>query len=155
MHHDPSAAQLAVQEYEARQRREHNLQQGRQAKLFTVGRIFISVLFIGSAIAKMADYSATVRALNDIIAAPEVLLPLGIAVELIGGTMLLFGVKARTVATGMIAYLACVTLLLLHDFSNPFARSFALSNLAFAGALLMIVAHGAGALSVDRVTGQR
>ncbi len=116
--------------------------------------MFVATLFIASAIAKMLTYSATLASLRDTLAEPRLLLPIGIAIELVGGVMLLTGLRARRVALGLIAYLAAVTLLMLSDFSNPLIRSFALSNLAFAGALLMVVAHGAGPVSIDRVTGK-
>lgn len=154
MHHDSCAAQLAVAEHEVEQRRRHNLQQHRQARLYALGRVLVAAIFIVSAVAKILSYSATLSALTDTLAEPRVLLPIGIGIELLGGAMLLAGLRARRVAMGLIGYLAAITLLLLTDLSNPFIRSAALSNLAFAGALLMIVAHGAGALSVDRFLGK-
>jgi putative oxidoreductase len=152
MHHDPSAAQLAIAEYELQQRTRHNHLQARQAQLYALGRVLVAALFIVSAIAKLADFQATVNALSDTLAEPRLLVPIGIGIELLGGAMLLSGLRARAVATGLIGYLATVTLLINHDLSQALNRSMALSNLAFAGALLMVVAHGAGALSIDRLT---
>ena len=155
MHHDPKSAQLAVDLYEAEQRQQHNRQQRRNANLYGVGRMFVAVLFIASAIAKVADYAGTLAALDGTVAAPEVVLPLAIAFELIGGVLLFAGVQARRVAIGMLAWLATVTLLVHHDLTNPLNRSFVLANLAFAGALLMIAAHGSGALSFERILFKR
>jgi putative oxidoreductase len=155
MHHDPSSAAIALEEYEHQRRHEHSDRQRRQVQLFAIGRIFIAVLFIASAAAKIADYSSTVRALDNSLSDASMLLPIAIAVELIGGLALLFGFKARIVSIGLIGYLATVTLLMHHDLANPLNRTFALANLAFAGALLMIYAHGAGVLSVDRALQQK
>jgi putative oxidoreductase len=151
MHHDPQSAQLAVTLYEAEQRQLHHQQQRRSAQLYAIGRMLVSTLFITSALAKLVDYDATLAALDGVVAAPALLLPLAIAVELIGGALLFAGIQVRRVGAGLIAWLVAVTLFVHYDLSNPLNRSFALANLAFAGALLMVVAHGAGALSFERI----
>lgn len=151
MHHDPSAAQLAVATYESEQRQKHNQQQRRSAQLYAVGRMFLATLFLVSGAAKLIDYSATLRSLDGVIAAPALVLPIAIAVELIGGALLFAGVQARRVSIGLIGWLAIITLFMHHDLTNPLNRTFALANMAFAGALLMIVAHGPGALSFERI----
>ncbi|MBK7857859.1 MAG: DoxX family protein [Archangiaceae bacterium] len=152
MHHDPSAAALAVAEYEAEQRRAHDQRQHRDVRIYALGRIFIAALFIVSGAAKIFSYSATVSALNEVLPDARMMVPLGIAIELVGGALLLLGLRTRAAAVGLIAYLATVTLLVHHDLSEPLNRSFALGNLAFAGALMLLFAHGAGALSLDRAT---
>lgn len=152
MHHDSAAAALAVSQYETARRIEHDHKQSRNAQLYAIGRMFVASLFVVSAVAKVLEYSATVAALRDTIAAPELLVPFAIGIELLGGALLFVGFKARPVALGLMVYLACVTVLVHHDLSQVLNRSFALANLAFAGALLMVYAHGAGALSLDRRT---
>lgn len=154
IHHDPSSAALAVAQYEADKRREHDKLQQRNAKLYALGRIFIATLFIVSGAAKIASYATTVAALRDVLADAQLLVPIGIAIELLCGALLFVGLKARWAAATLIAYLVAVTLLVHHDLSEPLNRSFALGNLAFVGALLLIFAHGAGALSVDRASHQ-
>lgn len=154
MHHDPSSAALAVAQYEAERRQVHDKTQQRNVQLYALGRILVAMLFLLSGAAKLVSYSQTVAALRDTLSAPEVLVPLGIALEMIGGTLLLVGFKARATALMLMAYLAAVTALIHHDLSEPLNRAFALGNLSFAGALLMIFSHGAGALSLDRLTGR-
>ena len=152
MHHDSASAALAVSQYETARRLEHDKKQARNSQLYAIGRMFVACLFVVSAVAKMIDYSSAVAALRGTIAAPEMLVPFAIGIELIGGVLLFTGFKARPVALGLIAYLASITILVHHDLSQVLNRSFALGNLAFVGALLMIYAHGAGALSLDRFT---
>jgi putative oxidoreductase len=149
MHHDPGAAALAIATYEAEQRINHEAKRNRQVQYYAAGRIFLATLFITSAVAKMVTYRDTVRALSDSLTDANMLLPFAVAIELIGGLFLAVGYKARPIAIGLISYLATVTLLLNSNLSNPLNRSMALANFAFAGALLMIVGHGGGALSVD------
>ncbi len=151
MHHDPGAAQLAIEAYEAEQRVKHNQQQRRSVTLFAVGRMFLATLFLVSGAAKLIDYGATVRSLDEVIAGASVLLPLAIAIELIGGLLLFIGFEAKRVSIGLIGWLVTVTLFMHHDLTNPLNRTFALANMAFAGALLMVVAHGGGALSFERI----
>jgi len=151
MHHDPSAARLAVEAYEAEQRMKHNQQQRRSVTLYAVGRMFLAALFVVSGAAKIVDYGPTVRALDDIVAGASFLLPIAIAIELAGGLLLFIGLEARRVAIGLIGWLVVVTLIMHHDLANPLNRSFALANMALAGALLMVVAHGGGGLSFQRI----
>lgn len=150
MHHDPTSAQLAVATYEADLRRAHDQQQHRQLQLYAIGRMFLSALFIASAAAKLADYRGTLQALENSLADASWLLPIALAIELIGGLFLFAGYRARAVSVALLAYLGTVTLLMHHDLTQPLNRSFALANMAFAGALLMVAAHGAGSISVDR-----
>jgi putative oxidoreductase len=150
IHHDSSAARLAVAEYEASRKLEQEAERSRHVQYYAAGRIFLATLFITSAIAKMMTYRGTLDALRDSITDANLLLPIAIAIELTGGVFLALGLKARPIAIGLIGYLATITLLLNSDLSNPINRSMALANFAFAGALLMILGHGAGALSVDR-----
>lgn len=151
MHHDPSAAQLAVEVYELEQRRRHQEQQRRSVTLYAVGRMFLATLFLVSAAAKIIDYDATLKAVEAAIPGGSLGLPLAIIVELVGGVLLFIGVEARRVAVVLIAWLAVVTLLMHHDLTEPLNRTFALANMAFTGALLMIVAHGGGAMSFERI----
>ncbi len=151
MHHDPTAAQLAVEVYELEQRRRHQQQQRRSVTLYAIGRMFLATLFLVSAAAKIVDYDATLQAVEAAIPGGSLGLPLAIIVELIGGVLLFIGVEAKRVAVVLIAWLGIVTLLMHHDLSEPLNRTFALANMAFVGALLMIVAHGGGAMSFERI----
>ena len=155
MHHNPAAAVMAVAEYELQDQRKRDAHQWRQSMFYSLGRMLLASLFLVSAIAKLAQYDATITALRDVIAAPRVLLPMAIAVELVCGAMLLLGFKSRGAALVLGAYLISVTALVHHDFSNALNQAFALANLAFVGALLMVFAHGSGAASIDRVRSNR
>jgi putative oxidoreductase len=150
IHHDPASAALAFAQYEAEQRQHHEQVRNRQVQYYAAGRIFVSTLFVTSAVAKMLQYKDTVTALGNTLTDANMLLPFAIGIELIGGIALALGYQTRRIAIGLIGYLAAVTLLLNSDLSNPLNRSMALANFAFAGALLMIVGHGGGALSIDR-----
>ena len=71
------------------------------------------------------------------------------AIEVVGGLVILFGIKAKWGAIALFIFTAC-TILFRHRFwIDPAEQTQALKNFAIMGALLMIVASGAGAYSID------
>jgi putative oxidoreductase len=155
-HHDPESAAQAVAQDEADWRERRETLKARRTHFFAAGRILLSALFIASAVAKIVEFTAAQRAMGN-FGLPEsaYMLWLAIALELGGGTLLALGYKARRAAAALIAYLAAVTLFVHGDLRVGVNQAFALANLAFSGGLLMLVAHGAGTFSLDRVTERR
>ena len=119
-----------------------------------IGRLLLSMIFIFSGFTKITGYAAT-QGYMEAMGVPGMLLPLVIAVELLGGIAILFGFKARLVAILMAGF-SVVSALLFHQFwidesqMNPFMK-----NIAMAGGFLMIFAHGAGAYSIDNSNHRR
>ena len=119
-----------------------------------IGRLFLSMIFIFSGFTKITGYAAT-QGYMEAMGVPGMLLPLVIAVELLGGIAILLGFKARLVAILMASF-SVVSALLFHQFwidesqMNPFMK-----NIAMAGGFLMIFAHGAGAYSIDNSNHRR
>lgn len=119
-----------------------------------IGRLLLSMIFIFSGFTKITGYAAT-QGYMEAMGVPGMLLPLVIAVELLGGIAILLGFKARLVAILMAGF-SIVSALLFHQFwidesqMNPFMK-----NIAMAGGFLMIFAHGAGAYSIDNSNTRR
>ena len=113
-----------------------------------IGRLLLSMIFIFSGFTKITGYAAT-QGYMESMGVPSMLLPLVIAVELLGGIAILLGFKARLVAILMAGF-SIASALLFHQFwidesqMNPFMK-----NIAMAGGFLMIFAHGPGAYSID------
>ncbi|WP_296194932.1 MULTISPECIES: DoxX family protein [unclassified Psychrobacter] len=113
-----------------------------------IGRLLLSMIFIFSGFTKITGYAAT-QGYMESMGVPGMLLPLVIAVELLGGIAILLGFKARLVAILMAGF-SIASALLFHQFwidesqMNPFMK-----NIAMAGGFLMIFAHGPGAYSID------
>ena len=113
-----------------------------------IGRLLLSMIFIFSGFTKITGYAAT-QGYMEAMGVPGMLLPLVIAVELLGGIAILLGFKARLVAILMAGF-SIVSALLFHQFwidesqMNPFMK-----NIAMAGGFLMIFTHGPGAYSID------
>lgn len=113
-----------------------------------LGRLLLSMIFIFSAFGKITGYADT-QGYMESMGVPGMLLPLVIAVELLGGIAILIGFKARWAAI-MLAGFSILSALIFHQFwldesqMNPFMKNFAM-----AGGFLMIFAFGPGAYSVD------
>ncbi len=113
-----------------------------------IGRLLLSMIFIYSGFGKITGYAATAGYMES-MGVPSLLLPLVIALEVLGGIAILIGFKARLVSILMAGF-CILSALIFHQFwmdesqTNPFMKNFAM-----AGGFLMIFAHGPGAYSVD------
>jgi putative oxidoreductase len=115
-----------------------------------VGRVLLSLIFIIAGIGKATSASATIGYIASKGGPlPEVSYVLTLIVELGGGALILIGYQARIVAF-LLAGLRIVTGLIFHnDFADQTTFIMFMKNLAMAGGFRQIVAHGAGAFSVD------
>ena len=112
------------------------------------GRILISLIFVTSGLNKIANYAGT-QAYMESAGVPGSLLPLVIAVELLGGLAVILGWHTR-LAAFLLAGFSLVSGFLFHaNFGDPMQTIMFMKNLALAGGFLMIVSHGAGPYSID------
>ena len=121
-----------------------------------VGRIFLALIFVVSGVGKITGYAGTAAYMaSKGLPLVEILLPLTIAVELGGGLLLALGWKARWAALGLFLFLIPTTLI-FHQFWGlepklaQMQKIHFLKNVAIMGGMLMVLAIGAGARSVDR-----
>ncbi|WP_314915156.1 DoxX family protein [Acinetobacter harbinensis] len=119
-----------------------------QAFSALLGRLFLAMIFIQSGLSKMSDYAAT-QGYMDAMAVSSALLPLVIALEVVGGIAIVIGFKARLVALAMAGFSLLSALLFHTNFSDHTQTIMLMKNIAIAGGFLMIVAHGAGAYALD------
>lgn len=85
----------------------------------------------------------------DAMGVSSALLPLVIALEVVGGIAIVIGFKARLVALAMAGFSLLSALLFHTNFSDETQTIMLMKNIAIAGGFLMIVAHGAGAYALD------
>ncbi|WP_321805507.1 DoxX family protein [Burkholderia sp. BCC1993] len=116
-----------------------------------VGRVLIALLFLISGLGKLAAPGATIGYISS-LGLPLPLLGFvgALVLELAGGVLLVVGYRVR-VAAALLAVYSVVTALIFHHAlgdQNQFFHFF--KDVAIAGGLLQIVAHGAGAFSLDR-----
>jgi putative oxidoreductase len=113
-----------------------------------VGRILISLIFVTSGFNKLINFAGT-QAYMESAGVPGMMLPLVIAVELLGGLAIILGWQTR-VAAFLLAGFSLLSAILFHgDSSDQMQMIMFMKNLALAGGFLMIVALGAGAYSLD------
>ena len=121
-----------------------------------LGRIFLALIFVVSGVGKITGYAGTASYMASRgLPMVEVLLPLTIAVELGGGLLLALGWKTRWAAAALFLFLVPTTLI-FHQFWGidpklvQMQKIHFLKNVAIMGGMLMVLAIGAGAWSVDR-----
>jgi len=123
-----------------------------QALAAPAGRILISLIFVISGFGKISNFAGT-QAYMESVGVPGALLPLVIALELLGGLAIIVGWHTR-LAAFLLAGFSLVSGLLFHaNFGDQMQTIMFLKNLALAGGFLMIVSHGAGPYSIDNRQG--
>ena len=121
-----------------------------------LGRIFLALIFVVSGVGKITGYAGTAAYMaSKGLPMVDILLPLTIAVEVGGGLLLAVGWKARWAAAALFLFLIPATLI-FHQFWGidpklaQMQKIHFLKNVAIMGGMLMVLAIGAGAWSVDR-----
>lgn len=115
-----------------------------------VGRILLGAIFLISGIGKIA---APAAAMGYIASAglpfPQVGLVIGVAIEVVGGILLIAGFQTRIVAAIFAVYCLATAAFFHNNFADQNQFIHFLKNAAIAGGMLQIVAFGAGRLSID------
>lgn len=113
------------------------------------GRAMLAVLFLLAGIGKITGYEATAGYMAS-QGVPGALLPLVIALEVLGALAIIVGWKTRLTAF-LLAGFSVVSAALFHaNLADQMQMTMFLKNIAIAGGFLLLVAHGAGPLSLDR-----
>lgn len=120
-----------------------------------VGRILLAALFIPAGISKISGFAGTAGYIaSKGLPLPELGAAIAIAVEVLAGLAILFGLGTRVAAL----VLAVFTIAATYFFHNFWAMSadqammqqlMFMKNIAVVGGLLVLAAHGAGRFSVD------
>lgn len=120
------------------------------------GRTLLALIFIVSGFGKITGFSGTAAFMaSKGLPMAEVLLVGTIAIEFLGGLLLVAGFKARWVAAAIFLFIIPTTIV----FHNPMGLNGqeaqaqminVMKNVAIMGGMLMVMAFGPGAWSVDR-----
>jgi putative oxidoreductase len=123
------------------------------------GRVLMAYIFVLSGIGKIGNFAGTAGYMaSKGMPFAEVLLVGAIAVELVGGIMLVVGWQARWAAAAIFLFMIPTTLI-FHaywavDPEQVRAQTIQFNkNLAIMGGMLYLMAFGAGPLSLDRRRG--
>lgn len=114
-----------------------------------VGRVLLSVLFLMGGIDKIAGYAGTARAMAG-VGLPGELLPIVIATEILGPIAIVVGWQTRVAAFLLAGYTVLTAIFFHSHLADQVQSAMFFKNLAIAGGFLVLVANGAGALSLDR-----
>jgi putative oxidoreductase len=113
------------------------------------GRVLLALLFLLAGVGKLGAYNATAAYMSS-VGVPGRLLPAVIATELLGSLAIILGWKTRAVAL-LLAGFSVITALIFHrNFADQIQMIMFLKNISIAGGFLLLVANGAGPLSLDR-----
>ena len=113
-----------------------------------LGRLFLATIFFTSGLTKITSYAGT-QGYMDAMGVPSMLLPLVIALEVLGGLAIIFGWKTKVVALVLAGFSIASALLFHADFSDQMQMGMFMKNVAIAGGFLMLVAQGPGAYALD------
>jgi putative oxidoreductase len=105
-------------------------------------------LFLLSGLGKLGAYAATAGYMAS-VGVPGALLPLVIAIEILGSVAILLGWQTRVVALLLAGFTLATAVLFHNNFADQVQMIMFLKNLSITGAFLMLAANGAGALSLD------
>ena len=112
------------------------------------GRILISLIFVAAGASKITGYAGT-QAYMESQGVPGALLPLVILTELGGGILVILGLWTRAAAFALGGFSALAALLFHANFGDQMQQILFMKDFAMAGGFLFLVAHGAGAFSLD------
>jgi putative oxidoreductase len=113
-----------------------------------VGRIMLAAIFLQSGWDKIWGYAGTAKYMAT-GGVPEVLLPLVIVVELIGGLLVLVGWQTRIAALLLAGFTILAALLFHSNFAAQGQMVHFMKNIAITGGFLVLAMAGPGAWSVE------
>lgn len=112
------------------------------------GRFLLASIFLLSGLTKLTSYGAT-AAYMTATGVSAALLPIVIATEVLGSLAVIAGWHARIAAFLLAGFTLLAAALFHNDLGNQIQLIMFLKDVSITGALLMLVANGAGPLSLD------
>ncbi len=123
-----------------------------QSATALAGRLALTWIFVLSGAGKIMHYAGT-GAYMDAHGVSSALLPLVILTELGGGLLVAFGLFTRLAAMALAGFCVLAAIIFHGDFSSSGQFGSFNKDFAIAGGFLVVVAFGAGAWSLDALTG--
>jgi putative oxidoreductase len=118
------------------------------------GRVLLAALFLLSGVGKIGSYAATAGYMTS-AGVPGALLPIVIALEVLGAAAIIVGWQTRITALLLAGFTLLSALLFHNNFADQVQMVMFLKNVSIAGGFLLLAANGAGSLSVDRRAADR
>ncbi len=114
------------------------------------GRALLGSLFLLAGIGKIGAGYAGTAGYMDAMGVPGSLLPLVIALEIIGGLMVIAGFKIKWAAYLLAGFTLVAGFIFHSNFADQMQSIMFMKNIAVTGGLLALAANGAGLWSVDK-----
>ncbi|MHB8252255.1 MAG: DoxX family protein [Acidiferrobacter sp.] len=118
------------------------------AVLDLIARIMLASIFVFAAIGKIMDYHGTAMYMAA-YGLPTNVLPLVIAVELLGGLAVMAGLWTRWAAAILALFSLTAIAIFHHTFNTMSEQIITLAELSFTGGLIGLAIHGSRCLSLD------
>jgi putative oxidoreductase len=114
------------------------------------GRVLIGLPFVMSGLGKLAGYGPTTAYISSVgLPLPALGWAIAVAFEIGGGLLLIFGFRAREVATGLAMFTLATAVFFHNNFADQNQMIHFLKNIMIIGGLLQIAHFGAGRYSLD------
>ena len=114
-----------------------------------IARVLLAHIFIMAGMSKITAYAGTVGYMGMMgVPMPDLLLPLVIVLEVVGGLAVLVGWQSRYAAYALAAFSVVAAFIFHNNFSDQIQMIMFMKNMAIAGGLLLLAEHGPGAFSL-------
>ncbi|AOL95249.1 DoxX family protein [Porphyrobacter sp. LM 6] len=116
-----------------------------------VARVLLAVLFLLAGLGKLAAIEATTGYIASVgLPMAAAVCYATIALEIVGGVLLIAGYRTRLVAIGLGLFTILAGIIFHADFADQAQMTSFLKNLAIAGGMFQVAAFGPGRFSLDR-----
>ena len=113
-----------------------------------LGRVLIAAIFLVAGLNKISGYDGTVGYMES-MGVPGVLLPLVIALEVLGAVAIIVGWRTRLFAFLLAGFSVASAVIFHRALGDSMQFILFMKNVAMAGGFLFLVARGAGEWSLD------
>ena len=115
------------------------------------GRILLAAIFVLSGVTKLGAVEGTIGYIASVgLPFADAIFYAVVALEIVGGLMLITGFKTRLVALALAAFSIAAAVTFHSDFADQNQMIHFLKNLALAGGMLQVAAFGPGRLALSR-----
>jgi len=113
-----------------------------------IARIFLGHIFLLAGISKIGGYEAT-QGYMEAMGVSGMLLPLVIALEILGGLAVIIGYQTRWASIALAGFTVLAAVLFHNNFADQTQMILFMKNIAITGGLMLLATHGAGAYSLE------
>jgi len=117
--------------------------------LKAVGRVLLAAIFLQAGIGKITSYAGTAQYMES-QGIPGIMLPLVIALEVLGGLAIIVGWQTRWASLALAGFCIASAVLFHFDPGNKAQMINFMKNVAMAGGFLVLAAAGPGAFALGK-----